>query len=281
MDDVRILERTDITEIRLRTTRVAGTALKATAVFWFLMAVIGQWAFVYYMAAFYGGAAVQGDLERWSEATIHGYVAGDTIGNVAFAMHIVLGVVVTFGGSLQLVPRLRDRAPLFHRWNGRIYLLAVFAVAIDGLYLVYVRGIVGGVGSNIAISINAVLMMLFGAMALRHALARDFATHRRWALRLFLTVNGVWFFRVGMMFWILVNRGPVGFDPETFTGPFITLWGFGQYLLPLAVLEIYLRVKERPGAPGRFAMAGGLFVLTLAMGVGIVGAFMGMWLPRL
>ena len=45
--------------------------------------------------------------------------------------------------------------------------------------------------------------------------------------------------------------------------------------------QIYLRVKERAGASGRLAMAAGLFLLTIAMGVGIFGAFMGMWLPRL
>ena len=51
--------------------------------------------------------------------------------------------------------------------------------------------------------------------------------------------------------------------------------------LPLAVLEIYLRTQDRAGAPGRLAMATGLLVLTIAMGIGIFAAFMGMWLPRI
>ncbi len=37
---------------------VANAALKTTVRCWFLVAVMGQWMFVYYIA-FYGGAAVQ------------------------------------------------------------------------------------------------------------------------------------------------------------------------------------------------------------------------------
>jgi tetratricopeptide (TPR) repeat protein len=56
---------------------------------------------------------------------------------------------------------------------------------------------------------------------------------------------------------------------------------FGQYLVPLAVLEIYLRTQDRAGAPGRFAMAAALFVLTVAMGGGIVAVTMGQFLPNI
>jgi hypothetical protein len=72
----------------------------------------------------------------------------------------------------------------------------------------------------------------------------------------------------------------VGFDPKTFQGPFLTFLGLAQFLLPLAVLELYLRA-ERSSPLGRLAMAGGLVVLTLAMGAGIGAATVGMWLPRL
>ncbi|MCI0723258.1 MAG: hypothetical protein L0338_30495 [Acidobacteria bacterium] len=45
--------------------------------------------------------------------------------------------------------------------------------------------------------------------------------------------------------------------------------------------EIYLRTQDRAGPLGRFPMAGGLLVLTAAMGVGIFMATMFMWLPRI
>ncbi len=38
-------------------------------------------------------------------------------------------------------------------------------------------------------------------MALRYALARNIDAHKRWAVRTFIVVSGVWFFRVGLMLW--------------------------------------------------------------------------------
>ena len=58
-------------------------------------------------------------------------------------------------------------------------------------------------------------------------------------------------------------------------------WFFGCYLVPLVVLELYLRAKESAGPSGRFAMAGGLVVLTAPMGVGIFGVATLMWWPLL
>jgi len=159
-------------------------------------------------------------------------------------------------------------------------MLAAFAVSLAGLHMLWVRGSVNDLTQRLGISLNAVLIMLSAAMALRSALARDFETHRRWALRLFLVVSGVWFVRVGMTLSFLLFKGPVGFDPRTGQGPFITFLVYGSYLIPLAVLELYLRA-ERSGATGRIAMASALLFLTVAMGAGIVGATVGSWVPRI
>lgn len=55
---------------------------------------------------------------------------------------------------------------------------------------------------------------------------------------------------------------------------------FAQYLFPLAVLEIYLRVQDRPSTLRRLTTAGILFVLTLAMGAGIFAVTMAVWMPQ-
>lgn len=47
----------------------ADTALKAAAGLWFLVAVVGQWAFLYYIVAFYGPSTLQGNFEAWSKNT--------------------------------------------------------------------------------------------------------------------------------------------------------------------------------------------------------------------
>ena len=89
------------------------------------------------------------------------------------------------------------------------------------------------------------------------------------------------FIRAGLFLSLLLNHGPFGFDPATFSGPFLTFMIFAQYLVPLAVLEIYLRTQDRGGAAGRFAMATGLFVLTVGLGAGIFAVTMGAWLPSI
>ena len=162
-----------------------------------------------------------------------------------------------------------------------IYIVTAFIMSGTGLYLgLSGRRIVGDVLQNAGIEINAVLIMVCAALALRFALARDFRAHRRWALRLFLVVSGVWFFRVGLMLSFAVFGGPFGFDPATFQGPFLTFLSFAQYLLPLGVLEAYFRARESASPTGRLVMAGVLVALTAAMGVGIFAATLGMWLPR-
>jgi hypothetical protein len=259
----------------------AEKALRSVAAFWFVTALIGQWMFVYYILAFYGGSAVQGNLEAWNKVFPRGYIAGQTVGNLAVAMHLFLAVVIHIGGPLQLVPQIRARFPDFHRWTGRIYIPTAVFISIVGLHMVWFRGAVGDFGQHIAISLNAVLIILCAVMTLRYALRYDIPTHRRWALRLFIVASGVWFFRVGLMFWIIINQGPAGFDPETFTGPFLSFWAFAQYLLPLTILELYLCARDNGSEPTRIAMAVGLFILTIAMAVGIIAAMIGMWLPRL
>lgn len=259
----------------------APAALKLATTLWFLATLAGQLIFAAYVAAVYGGAAVRGDLSGWNQVMARGYVPGDRAGNAAIGAHLLLAVVIMLGGALQLIPRLRTLAPVFHRWNGRVYLTGAVVGSVSGLYMLWFRGAVGDTVQHIGTSLNAVLILLCGGMALRSALARDFGAHRRWALRLFLCVSGVWFFRIGLMFWLALNGGPAGFDPRTFTGPFLSFLAYAQYLLPLAVLELYLRGRERGNAAARFGMAAALLALSAATAVGVAVAAMGMWLPRM
>lgn len=266
-----------------RTALVDGTrrALSAAATSWFVVAVLGQLMFVVYVIGFYGRAAAQGRFEAWNKVLPHGYVAGDSAGNLVLSMHLAFAALITVGGALQLATGVRRLFPTFHRWNGRVYLMLALVMSLGGLVMVWTRGMIGDLSQHIAISINAVLIMVCAAMTLRHALARRFLVHRRWALRLFLVVSGVWFFRVGLMLWIVVNQGPVGFDPKTFSGPFLSFLAFAQYLLPLAVLELYFRAQASTAPRLRMLMAAGLFSCVLMTAAGAAAATMIMWLPRL
>lgn len=277
-----VVVRANSTAITHPWQRFAAPALRASAAFWLGMAVIGQFIFATYVLGFYGRTAIQGHPELWNKVLSPGYVAGDTAGNVTLAAHLLCAVVVTLGGALQLLPVIRRRWPRFHRWNGRLFLLSAIVASTAGLLMVWTRPSAGGdLSQNIGISLSALLIFAFAGLALRHALARQFDIHRRWAIRLFLVVNTGWFFRVGLMLWIITNRGSAGFDPKTFTGPFLTFLSFADYLLPLAVLEIYFRAQVSREAGTQFATAFGILVLTLAMGLGVAAATAILWVPHL
>ena len=228
---------------RMDLDALAAGALKAAGRFWFVIAVLGQLIFAF-----------------------------------AIATHLASALVVILTGALQLVPQVRNRFPVFHRWNGRVYLFTALTLSLGGLYMLFFRGAqTGGLIPQIGSAFNIVLIWLCAAMALRYAIARDFRTHRRWALRLFLVVMGAWFFRIGFFLTLLVFQGPVGFDPTTFTGPLLTFLVFAQYVLPLAVLELYLCAQTGGNAMQRAAVAGGLSVLTLGMAAGIFAVSMAVW----
>jgi hypothetical protein len=94
-----------------------------------------------------------------------------------------------------------------------------------------------------------------------------------------MVVSAVWFIRVGMNAWVFLTGG-LGVDRESFSGPAVVAWHFAQYLLPLAVLELYFRARDSASVQGRYAMAIGLLALTILMGIGIFGNSV-KWLGRL
>ena len=256
-------------------------AVQRSARLWFLLAALGHAIFVaYIVSVFFPPVAARGLNGLEGLHLPSGFIAGDFLGNLAAVAHVLLAALVIGGGPLQLIPQIRQRAPRVHRWLGRSYLVAAMTSAVAGLYMTWTRSPIGDLVSRIGISIDGVLILVFGAMALRCALARDFTAHRRWAMRLFLAASAVWFFRVGLMAWVKLTGG-IGIDWETFTGPFLYFIGFAQYLLPLAMLEWYFRAQRSTNSAMQFAFSATLVALTAIMSVGIFQATMQMWLPRM
>jgi len=260
----------------------ADAVLQTAARLWFVSALVGQWTFLYYIARFYDAATLRGDFAAWSKNPflLKGYVAGDPVGNLAFAAHVLLAAVVTFAGALQLLPQVRARWIGIHRWNGRVFLVVAIAAATSGLLMIWVRGSRANLVAGLATSLDAALIIAFALVAWSAARARDIRTHRRWALRTWIVANGVWFQRVGIFSWTTANHAAIGMTRQ-FDGWFDLGWAFGCYLLPLAVLEIYLRVQDRAGASVRYAMAAALVFLTALVAFGSYAAYTFVWAPFL
>jgi hypothetical protein len=151
---------------------------------WFLVTALGQWIFAAYVAALSGPMLVQGGLEGLKRSPLfNGFIAGDTVGNPAVAAHILLAVIIMGGGPLQLIPQIRTRFPMFHRWLGRTYVLTAIVSSAAALYLIWTRPLFGSVVKNIGTSLDGDLIIVFAIVARRYAIARDVLNHRRWALR--------------------------------------------------------------------------------------------------
>lgn len=251
------------------------------AVSWFAVTLLGQWLFCLYVVAYYGGFIWDGGIRGLADSHLpKAHVPGDPVGNLAVAAHLLLAAIILGVGPLQLVPAIRRRMPAFHRWNGRAYLCVACIASISGLYMAWIRGGVGDFWMHAGISLNAAFIVLFAIATLYFARMRQVRVHRRWALRLFMAASGVWFARVGLWLWVFLTDG-AGIDFQSFTGPFLVFLNFAQFLVPLAVLEVYFRALDRGDAAARLTVGLMLLVLTLLMSLGIQQAFVRTWMPRL
>lgn len=95
--------------------------------------------------------------------------------------HGMGGAVASLIGPFQLVTRVRTQWPKVHRWMGRIYLTAVLAGGLAGLYFgpQSTAGLVGSIGFTTL----AVFWLYSGAQAYLAIRRGDVQAHRRWMLR--------------------------------------------------------------------------------------------------
>ena len=244
--------------------------LGAATTFWFFVTLAGQWVFLYYIVAFYGPSAMSGDLSQWNRHIFidNAFVPGDLAGNVAFGAHVALAATIVLGGTLQLIPQIRARVLGVHRWNGRVFMTAAILASLAGLYMVWIRGHQQtGIVGAFAITLNAALVLLFAAVAWRSAASRDITRRRRWAMRTFMVVNGVFWLRLLFPGLVVITQA----EPSALT---FHILSFASYLLPWALLELYLHAKDKGGRAAQWGAAGVVFAASGYMIVGLFGFYM-------
>lgn len=242
------------------------------------MAAAGQALFLLFIFLFYYSSTLSGDFAAWDgKPNINGFIAGDAVGNMMFAFHVLAAAVMTAGGLLQLLPVLRQKWPRLHRWNGRLFTVTALSLAFGGLWLVWARGTYLNLTGAFGVSLNALLIIGVASMAWRTALGRKFAAHRRWAMRLFIVANAVWFMRLGYMIWG-IGTGGIGIG-DAMDGAYDYFLAFGNSLVPLAIMEMYLRVEAGESDRARYLMAAALVTCALLTIGGSVAAWMVMWRP--
>ncbi|NMP32784.1 DUF2306 domain-containing protein [Thalassotalea sp. M1531] len=266
-------ENSDFAKQSLTNKSLANKSLKYTTTFWFVTTLIGQWFFFYYIMGFYGVSVINDNMEYWNVVFerfgVTPYREGDSSGNIVFAAHAIGAGIVAFGGALQLIPKIRNNFPKFHKFNGYAYLTTVFCLALSGFYLVWIRNPEPIGLSEIGTTINGFLILSFAYLTVRLAIKREIATHRKWAMRLFFVSNAQYTLRLGT-FSYLVTGNMLGMNPA-FGDPFFYMWTFGCYVLPLIVLQLYFYANEKRVNSVKYITSGLLFVITILMILGMVG----------
>lgn len=242
--------------------------------FWFISATIGQYAFGMYVILYYATTAANNNFEVWNKNLFSGIIPGDWLGNISLVFHILLASVTLFGGPLQFMPFIRNRFPRFHRYLGRTYLVLTVLVSLTGVVMTIMGKSFGSLFLHVVNSLSAIYICWFAVMTIKNAMAKKFKIHRRWALRLFMIANGVWFIRIWPSAWNILDIDRFASYPEK-TVAFFT------YVMPLQLilLELYFWVQKKNQPRLLWMAIITIFAFTLIMEAGIYGTICN-WLSK-
>ena len=249
--------------------RIPLPLLQHSKKLWFVCLLIAQSCFVTYLILGYGLTGASSGLSGWSQLNTTAYVANDTPGNLMYAAHVLLAIIMIIGGSLQLIPSLRTKYKNFHRYNGRVFVVLACCISMAGMYLIIMRGTVGNTLMHALTMFGGCVVIVSSVFAVLHARKRDISHHQIWAIRLYLAANGVLFFRLLIFAWFLIF-GNLGVDTKTFTGPTVIAISLCSYVLPLLIAELVRYAAKTKNSVLSFSTA---LLMILISGVFLVGLF--------
>jgi len=266
------------TETKLRCSMEIPTAANIVggmylfiATIWVLTGVILNY-FIFGMMGPNGGFSGIGEKHAWSSDGGLPDLAG-TMGKFIFmGTHFFGGIYLTLGGVFQISPwsRQPERVHL-HRLGGKIFTAMAVVAFVGGIGFLVQQGIcAGGLSMTISFGIYGVLTLVFPVLAYQKAVAKDFESHREWAIRAFVFGIGSITYRIMLAFFAgigMIDETYRGFKPEDprldiyydQTGVRVTEWAF--WIVPLLWTEWYLRA-----APSQVSKSI-LTVSTIFMGV--------------
>ena len=157
---------------------------------------------------------------------------------IPIVLHIIGGTLFNLLSPLQFAPALWRRWPQWHRWSGRLLIVAGFLVAFSGLWMNHFFPAYGGFMKYSGVVINSVGLAASLLIAVRFILVRDIPRHRAWMMRATAFGLGPATQRLFVLPIFFINGGL-----SDLTIGFVVWFGF---LLNLAVVEWVLR-RERTG----------------------------------
>ena len=97
-----------------------------------------------YILFFYAIALFNGETNQWNEILPGLYDDSNKASTIGIGIHFITGGIILILGCIQLFDRIRKRYPKFHRWVGRLYVLASMITALGGLTFILLKGTIGG-----------------------------------------------------------------------------------------------------------------------------------------
>lgn len=153
----------------------------------------------------------------------------------ATVLHILPGGLFLLLAPLQFSPRVRSRFVQFHRWSGRLLVLAAITAASTGLYFGLFLPFAGP-GESVPIALFGGLLLYALLKAVVAIRGRQVARHREWMIRAFALALAISTVRiVGAVLDLTVT--PAGFGPR----PMFVVAIWTGWVTTLGAAEIWIR----------------------------------------
>jgi hypothetical protein len=160
-----------------------------------------------------------------------------------YFVHVAFALPVLLGAPLQFIPELRLRLPKFHRAVGKAYVVGATVAALAAIYM----GTAGPYeGSRLSIAITGSLWLFFTLAAWRHAVRKNYATHRAFMIRSYTMALVLVWLRLmydfqDVLFFYVENADLRDATRE-----------WASWVIPLLIVELYLSwlPQFRGGRPG-------------------------------
>jgi hypothetical protein len=216
---------------------------RVTTLFLLFLALNTGWFVVYSASLGLGGL-----LSDRPAAVSRVFLGATPLANVALALHMLAGAILTVGAPLQALPILRRRWPGAHRRFGYTLFTLAGITGLGGLVYIGLRGTVGGPWMSLWFALYGIALMGAAGNTVYHALNKDLRRHVEWATRFVILAVGSWIYRMHYAIWVALTDGAG--SNEAFTGPFDRITVVAFFVPYLSIAEVLLRRtrRRRPAA---------------------------------
>ncbi|MGV3464463.1 MAG: DUF2306 domain-containing protein [Heyndrickxia sp.] len=148
-------------------------------------------------------------------------------------IHITLAIIALITGPLGVIKTIRMKSKIFHRWNGRIYILSIALNYIPGIYVSFFA--TGGSLSTIGFLILNTLWLGTTLLSYRHIKGKNIIKHSQWITRSFMLS----FANMEINIFLAISHNLIGF-PYSYSYAIAVWLSWG---ISLVIAEVIIRKK--------------------------------------